>query len=525
MRILYIEKIASPSKFMSKFFYYLVIVFTFSFQVVLSQDKNKEYLKEYKSFYGGDKSYNEKIRIGDSLRLHAENPYQAIYSNLYLSLAYINNNVHDKSIQYIYDSYNLADENQLNEEKVICLTHLKDVYKRLNLEEKRKEIINRLANEIELLDKNAVYYTTKAINLIDLGSTTSSNPKKAIEYYQEAMTLLESNKIKSSAYLTAMNSLGGIYHDQNEFKRAESVFHKLLDKNKNEFNNLNLYQVIGNLNLAYIYIKLNSLDLANKHLQISSDLIANDQSLDVYKEWLNMIQSDYFKAINAENEELEINREIIQENEIVNKNKAVAIEKVIENDELIHPNNVQNKPFENKNKYYLYVILLTSIIVILIGAILKYKKSNKVLHTKETNDKDNPTKELNTIGDQMKITKEKEQEILKSLNSFEKGKQFTQKNFSLSKLGIILNTNTKYVNYILKKYKNESYPEYINRLRIEYIIQRLNNEPEMSNYKIDHIAQLAGYSSVSNFLLNFKKITHQLPSEFLEKLRNTYSNK
>ena len=125
----------------------------------------------------------------------------------------------------------------------------------------------------------------------------------------------------------------------------------------------------------------------------------------------------------------------------------------------------------------------------------------------------------------MKITKEKEQEILKSLNSFEKGKQFTQKNFSLSKLGIILNTNTKYVNYILKKYKNESYPEYINRLRIEYIIQRLNNEPEMSNYKIGHIAQLAGYSSVSNFLLNFKKITHQLPSEYLEKLRNTYSNK
>ena len=47
----------------------------------------------------------------------------------------------------------------------------------------------------------------------------------------------------------------------------------------------------------------------------------------------------------------------------------------------------------------------------------------------------------------------------------------------------------------------------------------------MSNYKIDHIAQLAGYSSVSNFLRNFKKITHQLPSEYLEKLRNTYSNK
>ena len=503
---------------MSKFFYYLVIVLTFSFQVVLSQDKNKEYLKEYKSFYGGDKSYNEKIRTGDSLRLHAENPYQTIYSNLYLSLAYINNNVHDKSIQYIYDSYHLADENHLNEEKVICLTHLKDVYKRLNLEEKRKEIINRLANEIEFLDKNAVYYTTKAINLIDLGSTNSSNPKKAIEYYQEAMSLLELNKIKSSAYLTAMNSLGGIYHDQNEFKMAESVFHKLLDKNKNEFNNLKLYQVIGNLNLAYIYIKLNSLDLANKHLQISSDLIVNDQSLDVYKEWLNMIQSDYFKAIKAKNEELEINREIIQENEIVNKNKSVAIEKVIENEELKHPKNSKNKPLENK--FYLYLFLITCTMVFLIGAFLKYKKSNIVFSTKKPNDKNYTTKELNIIGDQIKITKEKEQAILKTLNSFEKGKQFTQKNFSLSKLGIILNTNTKYVNYILKKYRNESYSEYINRLRIEYVIQRLNKEPEMSNYKIEHIAQLAGYSSVSNFLLNFKKITNQLPSEYLQKLRN-----
>ena len=158
--------------------------------------------------------------------------------------------------------------------------------------------------------------------------------------------------------------------------------------------------------------------------------------------------------------------------------------------------------------------------VFLIGAFLKYKKSNIVFSTKKPNDKNYTTKELNIIGDQIKITKEKEQAILKTLNSFEKGKQFTQKNFSLSKLGIILNTNTKYVNYILKKYRNESYSEYINRLRIEYVIQRLNKEPEMSNYKIEHIAQLAGYSSVSNFLLNFKKITNQLPSEYLQKLRN-----
>ncbi|WP_435522310.1 helix-turn-helix domain-containing protein [Chryseobacterium indoltheticum] len=75
-----------------------------------------------------------------------------------------------------------------------------------------------------------------------------------------------------------------------------------------------------------------------------------------------------------------------------------------------------------------------------------------------------------------------------------------------------MDTNTKYINYVLKEHRGKTFSEYINDLRIKYILEYLHNNPESLKYKLTHLSELAGFSSHSYFTKVFTKktkITHQ----------------
>jgi len=116
------------------------------------------------------------------------------------------------------------------------------------------------------------------------------------------------------------------------------------------------------------------------------------------------------------------------------------------------------------------------------------------------------------------ISEEKEQEIMASLLQFEKDKGFLTTDLSISTLASILHTNTKYLTIILKKHRDRGFTDYINNQKINYIIQELYNQRSLLQYKISHLAELAGFSSHSRFTIVFKKETNLSPSEFIEKL-------
>uniref|UniRef100_UPI003AFB1A7D helix-turn-helix domain-containing protein n=1 Tax=Elizabethkingia meningoseptica TaxID=238 RepID=UPI003AFB1A7D len=62
-----------------------------------------------------------------------------------------------------------------------------------------------------------------------------------------------------------------------------------------------------------------------------------------------------------------------------------------------------------------------------------------------------------------------------------------------------LNTNTKYLSYMIKKYKKKDFSGYVNELRINCIIGKLNTDPVYRQYKISVLAEEAGFSSHSKF--------------------------
>jgi len=118
----------------------------------------------------------------------------------------------------------------------------------------------------------------------------------------------------------------------------------------------------------------------------------------------------------------------------------------------------------------------------------------------------------------MKISPEAEENILDGLKVFEENLEFNNKNISRYNLANTLNINTKYLSAVIKKHKKFNFNQYINHLRINYIVTQLKNEPQYRKYKINHLAEITGYSSHSAFSLEFKKITGMHPSAFIKTL-------
>lgn len=109
--------------------------------------------------------------------------------------------------------------------------------------------------------------------------------------------------------------------------------------------------------------------------------------------------------------------------------------------------------------------------------------------------------------------------ILKGLLKLEERKFFLKQEVTLALVASKLKANTRYVSLVINKHKKKDFKNYINELRINYIILQLKNYPEYLDYKIAYLAEEAGFPSHSKFATVFKSITGMPPSSFIENIR------
>ena len=79
-------------------------------------------------------------------------------------------------------------------------------------------------------------------------------------------------------------------------------------------------------------------------------------------------------------------------------------------------------------------------------------------------------------------------------------------------------TNSKYLSKIINKYKEKTFSNYINDLRIEYAINKLYSDKQFRKYSIEAIADDLGFKSSRSFFGVFQKKTGISPSYFILEL-------
>lgn len=118
------------------------------------------------------------------------------------------------------------------------------------------------------------------------------------------------------------------------------------------------------------------------------------------------------------------------------------------------------------------------------------------------------------------MTVETEEKILEKLQKFENLNLFTDNKVSLSSLATFCDTNTKYLSFIINTHQKKDFNNYINNLRINYIVKKLIDVPLYRKYKIGVLSEEAGFSSQNKFSTVFKKKTSISPSDFIRYLED-----
>lgn len=92
--------------------------------------------------------------------------------------------------------------------------------------------------------------------------------------------------------------------------------------------------------------------------------------------------------------------------------------------------------------------------------------------------------------------------------------------FNLQMLADMVNSNTKYVSWIINKTYNKNFKTLLNEYRIREACRRLTDREHYGNMTIQAIYEELGYNSAASFIQAFKKVNGMTPSVY-QKLKSS----
>ena len=302
--------------------------------------------------------------------------------------------------------------------------------------------------------------------------------EEAIGYFTKGLINASENGLKKRVFQSKFK-IAECHFFLGNYTKAKQLFDEL---SKDE---LDQYRLI-----------LNSIRINYYYAMIYQELGDVDKSLE-YSKIFNEELPSYYRDISEE----KLN--VIVANELKSKQKII---KDLE---------IANKKVKQRDDYIIIGVLIA---VVMIGAIIFYiklqrrrfkGKVNKLLaHIESLENNQQETVVL--------IEEEKAQTILTKLKKIEKQQFFTSQSYSLNKVAKKIGSNSTYVSQAINTYWKKSFTEYTNELRINYILLKLKNDKHYQKFKLEAIAESAGYKSVRSFNKHFKTQTGLLPKLYIE---------
>lgn len=179
-----------------------------------------------------------------------------------------------------------------------------------------------------------------------------------------------------------------------------------------------------------------------------------------------------------------------------------------------------------KNKYTNIILVCIFILLITSGFFLykrkKYKKEIVGIQNKEEEKEDikiEIPKEKEPQKVEYNIDEELEKKILAKIDTLDNELSFLKSDFTINTLAKALETNSTYISFVFNKNKNETFKQYYSKKKIDYIVEKLNNDKVYRNYSVQALAEEVGYTNASAFTRVFKKYMNITPSVYIKNLK------
>ncbi|MBA5630343.1 AraC family transcriptional regulator [Moheibacter lacus] len=284
----------------------------------------------------------------------------------------------------------------------------------------------------------------------------------------------------------------------------------------------------ANESVAHFYIgisywEMNNLSEAIKHFNAVDEILREKNYIreDLTEGYRLLI--NHYKNNNDLEKQLFYTKRLVTADSLLKVNYQNLMPKIHKNYDIknvmAQKDNMEKGSHRKDKKINLLLLLVISLLIILTLIIYSYFYQRKKLrHRYEVLIK--KEKIIHKTKNEIKAASDKSIEsLLYQLEKFENDQKFLEQNLTLVKLAARFNSNTKYLSYVIHNHKNNSFTNYLNSLRVNYIIQQLKNNKKLRQYTTLALSEEAGFTSKQRFVVAFKSITGITPAFFISNLK------
>ncbi|MCK8524423.1 AraC family transcriptional regulator [Aquimarina sp. D1M17] len=464
-------------------------------------------------------------------------------TNEYPALAYFSKAqfylYHERNITLAVNNVNRARKYADNN---IDLSHRIDyligIVKSEHLNEKQEALLLYKKCERYYKNKSEAKYRSRYLSTLHAIAETYLGLKKydSATYYNK-LGYLESSKKdngnfeRNKAYFVLCEGINK--HINQEYNAAKDSIHNALPtilENNDISNTIDSYYYLGKS-----YYNLEEKEKAIVFFKKTDSVLETLNSIPQYKhvktyEYLK----DYYKDVNdLENQ----NKYLSKLNTILGKylNDQIIISKKVKQDydipKLQEEQQSLIKKLNKNTSNYIFGLSILSVFILILSILLyrQYRKRKtyqlrfdelmKKSHSEETDirnkidpiTKTEETKELQVPEKHVKY-------ILEKLKIFEEEKGFLAIGVTSQSLADDIDTNVKYLSRVINHYKNKTFTNYINELRINHAVKELRENEMLRKFTIKAIANEFGYSRAETFSNVFYKQVKIKPSYYIKQL-------
>lgn len=479
------------------------------------------------SLYIGNKYKSKKILteayLNKGMILMYENFYNEALNNIIIANNYAKQ-INDEYISYKCLYFISQNKNYLGLNKEANL-HLKNciIYFRNN------------CDKIELGKDFQTYYLYSLMSYIDNNSTLKNNAENKT-LIKEAYHYIDEKKLNN--YLPYFVSCEGEnFYYLGNYNLAISKLKKAISLYNDRWPHFTEIYYLG-----LSYWKLNNKTEAVKYFEKLDKEYYIGKNQDPQFRPAYELLIEYYKSKNNTEKQLEYINKLMILDQSYEKNYKYLFAKISKDYDTKkltdEKNNIEDSLKMHRN--ISIAIILFSILVLTFISIKYYQikqryqqKFNEII-AENNSEKDNLITK-NYINQEEKIqtdfynkisglSETITENILKQLELFETNKEFLDVNITQKFLSEKVGTNINYLSKIINVYKQKNFNNYINDLKLEYILEKLKTDTAFLNKDVKELANIAGFNNAEGFSDNFKRKFDMKPSVFIKMMKENIKN-
>ncbi|MCK8523089.1 tetratricopeptide repeat protein [Aquimarina sp. D1M17] len=493
----------------------------------------KKYIDIGKSLY-----YAEKYEQSIAQFNHAANIARALNDSILIcnattrkAHAYVMNDQNQEALEAYYTSLEIARNIKNLEQEIMANSGLVLVYKKTNQYDKALDVSRQMLVSI---DDTSFKNTKNHVNVITTGSEVYLDTEQydsVLHYIEKGITLSKNLDYKEGLIDLCIKK-GVVFYYREQYDTAlKHLFEAEEILKNNEVKNKHYPTVNCSYFIASCYYKQGKYEEAIERLLANVEV---SEEKDLYK--LPVLQSHLLLAnCYAAQEDFENalrwNTAYMNLNDTFQKRKEKTISKIYQKEAQNLESGMANlqtqhvKSERTKKIGYVVATVLLVLLFVVVFLVLKKQRSNKVQFANLIQKID--TLEAKGVTTTIKkdtstplvIDDEKVAHVLKGLAKLEEQEYYLRSDCNLRSVAKKVKTNATYLSKIINLHQQKNFNEYINDLRIGYVLQRLQHDKKFRSFSIKSIATEIGYKSDYSFAKHFKAKTGLNPSYYIKNLQ------